>query len=603
MDKKNTFIGVILLVAAFAMLIYGSKRTPPAPPAPTLTGTRSPNPTTSNNQAPSPLTSALPASSPDNATFAALTSVGADAKTITLSNDFVEVRFVDYGGAIDSVALKKYPAVKGSPEPFVFNRLHTDPMLAFTHDSFPGLDRTARYEVVSQTANEVVFRAVVENRIEVTRRYVLPPSDVPATQGDPYQLRHEDTFKNLTNQTTPLPHVALNLGTASPANYADLGMRLSTGYNDGNDIKFINRSALQGGGLKALVGLGSRDPIPFIETPVPLVWAAVEDQFFISILTPDTPGRDLITRRVELPPLPRMQTSAIGVTGTAGFDLPALAPGEGKTIGMNLYVGPKEYKRLSNVDVFKSNQSKVMQFGWFTLFSSILLTMMTAVHGLVGNWGVAIVLTTLILKLVFLPLTLTASRSSKRMQKLQPQMQAMREKHKDNPQKLNQATLELFKENKVNPAGGCLPILITIPFFFGFYRMLGSTAELRFAEFLWAKDLSAPDTVLMLPWGIPLNIMPLLLGATMVLQMRLTPQPTVDNSQQKVLKFMPYMFMIFCYNLSCALSLYSTVNGLFTIVQQLVINRMKDPEPVAATVSSGGKGGMKNVTPSKKKIK
>lgn len=608
MDKKNTVIGVLLLVVAFAMLIYGSKRTPPPPPAPEVGKGGLTNPSPANNQAPGPLTSALPATSPANAAFAAVTEVDSSAKRVTLANDFVEVRFTDFGGAIEGVALKKYPAIKGQPEPFVFNKLHAEPMLAFTGDTFPGLDRTVRYEIVSQTASEIVFRAVFENRIEVLRRYTLPPSGIPSNQGDPYQLRHEVTFKNLTDQTTPLPHFAFNLGTGAPVSATDYGVYLSTGYNDGKDIDFIKRSSLEGGGLMSFLGMGSRGPVPFIDTPVPLVWAAVEDQFFVSILTPDTPGRGLLTRRVELPPVAGSDRPAIGITGSAGFDLPALAPRAENRLGMNLYVGPKEYSRLSNIDVFKTDQHKVMQFGFFKFFSQILLTMMTWVHGLLGSmgvvrqgWGFAIIITTLLLKLIFLPLTLSASRSSKRMQKIQPQMQALREKYKDNPQKMNQATMELFKEHKVNPAGGCFPILITIPFFFGFYRMLGSTAELRFAEFLWAKDLSAPDTVLRI-FNFPLNIMPLLLGATMVLQMRFTPQPTVDNSQQKIFKFMPYMFMIFCYNLSCALSLYSTVNGLFTIVQQMVINRMKDPEPAVAVASAGGKG-MKNVTPSKKKLK
>jgi YidC/Oxa1 family membrane protein insertase len=191
---------------------------------------------------------------------------------------------------------------------------------------------------------------------------------------------------------------------------------------------------------------------------------------------------------------------------------------------------------------------------------------------------------TLFLKIITLPFTLAASRAAKRMQKLQPQLQAVREKHKDNPQKLNQATMEIFKENKVNPLGGCLPILITIPLFVGFFAMLQSASELRYASFLWAPDLSAPDTVARI-FGLPLNIMPLLMGATMVVQMRLTPTPTTDNLQVKMMQFMPIIFTLFCYNFSCALALYSTVNGLFTIIQQLLVNKFSkdDPAPAAAT--------------------
>jgi YidC/Oxa1 family membrane protein insertase len=225
---------------------------------------------------------------------------------------------------------------------------------------------------------------------------------------------------------------------------------------------------------------------------------------------------------------------------------------------------------------------------------------MTWIHTYVPNWGVAIILTTLTLKILTLPLTLKASRSMKRMQKFQPEIQAIRDKYKENPQKMQSAMMALYKEHKVNPMGGCLPMLIPLPFFFGFFKMLQSAAELRFAEFLWAKDLSASDTVLTI-YGFPLNILPLLLGITMLVQMRLVPQPaTVDNTQAKIMKFMPLMFMAVCYFYSCALSLYSTVNGLFTIAQQLFINRLKDDEPAPAAAGPGGKP-LKNVTPPRKK--
>jgi YidC/Oxa1 family membrane protein insertase len=166
--------------------------------------------------------------------------------------------------------------------------------------------------------------------------------------------------------------------------------------------------------------------------------------------------------------------------------------------------------------------------------------------------------------------------------------------------------MEIFKKHRVNPVGGCLPILITIPFFMGFYAMLYTTAELRFADFLWAHDLAAPDTVAHV-FGLPINIMPILMGITMIVQMRIVPQPTVDNAQAKMFKFMPIIFTLFCYTFSCALSLYSTVNGLFTIGQQLIINRMKDePSPFspggsAVATEETLRKAMKNVTPPKKK--
>ncbi len=399
--------------------------------------------------------------------------------------------------------------------------------------------------------------------------------------------------------------IALSLGTASLVNINDYGQYLNIASYDGSGTQFTDRSELEGAGfIGRLLG---RDTTPksVVEKTGTVVWAAVKNQFFASIFVGDKPGSAVIVRRIDLPPFPGTPRVNIGLTGAERFELPALAPGASVTLAGNLYVGPKEYRRLSQ---FAHNEDRVMQYDRY-LFSRIFLggyvapfmnTLMNWTHRWVFNWGLAIIVMTLIIKTVSLPFTLAASRSAKRMQKFQPEIQALREKYKDNPQKLNQATLELFKAHKINPLGGCLPMLITMPLFIGFFSMLQSSAELRFQSFLWAHDLSAPDTIWRIPgFGFPLNIMPLLMGATMLFQMRLTPQPTVDNAQAKMMKFMPVIFTLFCYNFSCALALYSTINGLFTIGQQLVINRMKDVEPAPAA----GPGGMKNVTPGKKKGK
>jgi YidC/Oxa1 family membrane protein insertase len=602
MDKKNTTIGVLLLIAAFASLKFFTPPTPPPQRAPELVRSTGPN------QAAASAVAAAQPTSPSDATFAAVASDAAEARSITLENDFIAVNFTDHGGAIRDVALKKYDAEKSRPGvPYLVNRLHADPALAFV--DLPGLDRQTRYDVVQQTATEIVFRTVLDKRIEVTRHYTLVPGSGDAKH-DPYQLRHETTFRNLTDSAQlvgPSQQVELSVGTAAPINAADYGRWLSTAYNNGKGAEFVSRSKLEGGGLLSFIGVGARGPVPFIATPTPVVWASVQNQFFTSIYTADQPGVGLVTRRVELPSFPGSARPAIGVTGMAQFDLPALAAKAEAKLAGDFYAGPKEYKRLSNAEIFKSDQDAVMQFGFFifAFCAKILTTLMTWVHGLMphlaGSWGLAIILTTLILKIVFLPLTLTASKSAKRMQKIQPEMQAMKEKYKDNPQKMQKETMELFKKHKVNPMGGCLPILITIPFFFGFFTMLQSTAQLRFEPFLWAQDLSAPDTITQI-FGFPLNIMPILMGITSIIQMRLTPQPTTDNVQAKMFKFMPYMFILFCYGYPSALALYWTVGNIFTIGQQLVINRMKDPmdTPALAEATRGGRP-VKNVTPPKKK--
>jgi YidC/Oxa1 family membrane protein insertase len=614
MDKKNFIIGAALLLAAFAVLFFAPRSAPPVN-APASASQRAPAggaaPAASSTATSSPTQSQPPvAAAATTAAFEHVNREATDATITVLKNDYIEAHFSDAGGALRDVAFIKrddknrlvYPARLGSNDPFVFNALHADPMLAFV--DYHGLDRNAHYERVSQTATEVVYRAVLDGRLEVTRKYVLPPNQ--GANSDPYQIRHETTLRNLADQTSQPMTVKLSLGTAAPNNAEDPGLQLMTGYSNGKDQDFIARSKLEASnGFFGLVG--GHGVTPAMVTTGSLVWTSVKNQFFTSILTNDQPASGLTTRRVKLFSLqPDEDPRAYGITGAAHFDVKALAPKEAATIAGNLYVGPKEYRRLANSTVFKADQDKVMNFGMFKFFSAILLTLMTWIHGWVQNWGIAIVLTTLSLKTIFIPFTLAASRSAKRMAKLQPELAAIREKYKDNPQKQQLATMELFKERKINPVGGCFPVLITIPFFIGFFSMLQSAAELRFQPFLWAPDLSGTDTVATI-WILPLRIMPLLMGATMVVQMHLTPSPSVDNTQAKMMKIMPYIYTFFCYNFSCALSLYSFTNGLFTIGQQLVINKMKDPTEsaspggsAATTAATLGKA-MKNVTPHKKK--
>lgn len=607
MDKKNTTIGVLLLLAAVASMYFSAKYGP-KPPAPL--------PITPATTETAPAGSAAPAAPAATAPAAADVSAPALglAEKVTIANDLIVVSLTNHGGAIDTVALKRHLAVQGQPGLYTLNAVQAAPALSLA--DFPGADRHTAYTLVSKTDTEAVYRATTPT-LEITRRYSL--AKVADHPHDDYQIRHETTFRNLTDQVQVLPKAAFNLGTAGPLNGSDYGMYLNTGYADGEDTHFIARSDLEGGGFLAMIGVKDGRPPAFLERTAPITWASVKNQYFCMILTPDQPGTGLRTERVKLDPnAPADDKRFYGVTGWAQFELKPLAPGAAATFGADYYAGPKEYKRLGNGDIFKHGEEKVMQFDSFFFnkiffsgfFAPLLLTIMTWIHDAMAHvspgwaWGWAIVITTLLLKIVFLPLTLAASRSAKRMAKLQPHMQALREKYKDNPQKMQAETLRIFKENKVNPVGGCIPILITIPFFIGFFAMLQSASDLRFAEFLWVSDLSAPDTVARV-LGLPINIMPLLMGATMIIQMRLTPTPTADPAQQTMFKIMPWIFTLFCYGFGAGLALYSTINGLFTIGQQMIINRMPEPDlPInngGSAPKPGHHGGLKNVTPKKKK--
>jgi YidC/Oxa1 family membrane protein insertase len=597
-DKKNTFIGALLFIAAFIVLIYSNKYAPKHPSPAEIRQEVAKQTGSAPGAAPAP--EAQSVSTQAGAAEPTFTTTQADqsgAAVTKLANSFVEVNFTDAGGSIRDVAFKKYPAVLHGPDPYVFNEPHNSPMLAFV--GLPGLDRATRYQLVSKSDTDVVYRAVLDGKIEVTRHYVVSPDKGPAT--DPYVIRCETTLRNLTEASSAPMRVAFSLGTAAPANALDTGLQLMTEYWNGKDQIKVVRSALESS--TGLLGYGAHDAKAVIMGTGPVAWATVKNQFFAAILTPDDPASGIETRRIKLlHELPDTDKRAYGIMGAVQFDVPALAAHAQQTIAGNFFVGPKEYPRLSNADVFKRDEDRVMDFGNFVFrfCAAILITLMTWIHSWTGNWGVAIILTTLSLKFVFVPITLAQSRTSRRTQKAMPELKALKEKFKDNPQKLQAATMELYKRHKINPVAGCIPMLLQIPFFFAFYSMLRSAAELRFAPFLWAHDLSAPDTVAMLSLPIigvvALNVLPLLLGAVNFFQMRVTPQPAVDNAQMKMMKFMPVMFVAFYYNWPCAISLYSTVNGLFTICQQLMVNRIPDTAEVPP--ARPGKP-TKNVTPRK----
>ncbi|MGE9292229.1 MAG: YidC/Oxa1 family membrane protein insertase, partial [Puniceicoccales bacterium] len=232
--------------------------------------------------------------------------------------------------------------------------------------------------------------------------------------------------------------------------------------------------------------------------------------------------------------------------------------------------------------------------------SKLLLYLMIWIHGIVAyvaptwGWGFTIIIVTIIIKTLLFPLTQIQVRSAKRMSKIQPMMQELREKYKDNPQEMQKQTLELFRKHKVNPAAGCLPLILQIPIFFALFYMLRTVSELRFAPFLWIPDLSVSDTMAVV-MGFPINPLPLIMAVTMFVQMQMMPTPTTDNMQRTIFKFMPLVFLFFCYNFPAGLVLYWTCQNLFTIGQQWLTNRHKDsPEEEALTaIGPDGKGGPK----------
>jgi YidC/Oxa1 family membrane protein insertase len=317
------------------------------------------------------------------------------------------------------------------------------------------------------------------------------------------------------------------------------------------------------------------------------------NQFFTDLITPlNAKGVELWAKPFDIKQAEG--ATLLGIEGAMGMPGFQVQPGQTATLRFQLYAGPKLYGRLAKLE---HNEAEIMNFGMWKLISQFLLNFMNLIHSWVGNYGLSIVLLTACVKGVLWPLQNKANRSMRKMSALAPKMQELKEKYKDDPTKMNQEVMKLYKEYGVNPVGSCLPMMIQIPIFFGLFSMLGQAAELRNARFFWVHDLSQPDTLFTIPglgWipilggptGLPINILPLIMGATNLWLMRMTPK-TGDSTQQKVMMFMPLIFLIFCYNFAAALALYYTTQNLFTILQ-LYQNR-KLPVPVLEKVAPPGK--------------
>src|SRR5258708_3973816 len=282
-------------------------------------------------------------------------------------------------------------------------------------------------------------------------------------------------------------------------------------------------------------------------------WIAIVQHYFLAALLPsgDVP-REFYTR---------VLSSGLY---TAGVIVPAgnIAPGSSATLDMRLYAGPQEQDKLAKLS---PGLNLTVDYGWLTIIATPLFWVLSAIQKWTNNWGVSIILLTVILKLIFFPLSASSYRSMAKMRVMAPKMHKLKEQYGDDRQRLHQAMIEMYKTEKINPLGGCLPIVVQIPVFIARYWVLLASVELRNAPFIWwIKDLSAQD---------PYYILPVLMGATMIIQTYLNPTPP-DPIQAKVMKIMPVAFSVFFFFFPAGLVLYWLVNNILSIAQQWQITRM-----------------------------
>lgn len=293
-------------------------------------------------------------------------------------------------------------------------------------------------------------------------------------------------------------------------------------------------------------------------------WIAMQQHYFLTAWVPSIDAKN------------RFYTRSVAKDYTIGNVSQALTiqPDQSKNIGSQLYLGPEITDTLKEIS---PGLDLTVDYGWLWFISQLLFSVMKTIYNFVGNWGVAIILVTLLIKLAFYRLSAKSYKSMAGMRKLQPKLQALRERHGDDKAKMSQATMELYRKEKVNPLGGCLPILIQIPVFIALYWVLVESVELRQADFiLWINDLSAPD---------PYHVLPIIMGLTMLIQQKLNPAPP-DPMQAKVMMFLPVVFTILFLNFPAGLVLYWTVNNSLSILQQWYITRKYGDTPSPKKLAS-----------------
>lgn len=343
------------------------------------------------------------------------------------------------------------------------------------------------------------------------------------------------------------------------------GLHEEMGGSAGYYSNLVRPYAMTGGKVQ------EQSDLTKLATPVALdaavQWFGIADRYFVAALLPqhDSTGRVRFSER----------------TGSSGdmlygehFVVPdTLAPGATHTETLRLYVGPMDYDLMAKVDVDLAYLVK-WHYGWFAFFCFPLLWLLRQFHWLFGNWGVAIIALTMFVKGVTFPLTQSSFRSGQAMQAVQPQIAELKERFKDEPEKLNQEMLRIFQENGVNPVGGCLPMLVQMPVWFALYRVLLSSVDLYHTDFLFIKDLSVAD---------PYLVIPTLAMITTVAQQRMMPMPAnMDPTQARMLKAMPLVFGFFFFAFPAGLVLYIFVNMILTTAQQWLIRRQFESAAVPA---------------------
>ncbi|PAV26880.1 protein translocase subunit yidC [Tamilnaduibacter salinus] len=556
MDIQRTVLWIALAIVSYLMVLAWNEDYQPTSPNPTTaqqqTASQStgdadltaPDPDATDDEFATPETT----DQPSVASGKSAPSEPDSGQTITVTTDVLKLTIDRVGGNIIGTSLLKYRADRNDPEPLKL--LQNNPRLTYRLESAligrDGPDGRNREEPPVYQAKQSSYQLgddqdtltvdlVLEARdgVTITKRYTLNRDSYEIDVRYRIDNQSDDAWQGnlagkIVRDQSGDPTAQNTLGIQS-----FLGMVLSTPEDPYEKYDFgdlsdnpINRS-VEGG------------------------WVAFLQHYFLSAWVPS----DEMTHQYQTTRRNNLQVMGFVSQATS------VAPGEQQQVGARAYIGPKVIERLETV---APNLDRTVDFGFLFFIAHPLFVVLDWFHSLVGNWGVSIILLTVSVKLLFFKLSATSYRSMARMRAVAPQLTRLRELYGDDRQRMSQEMMALYKREKINPLGGCLPILVQMPVFISLYWVLFESVQLRHAPFmLWINDLSVMD---------PYFILPLLMGASMFLQMQLNPTPP-DPMQAKLMKMMPVMFTVFFLWFPAGLVLYWLVNNILSIAQQWYITR------------------------------
>ena len=542
------FALTFLVIVLFQPIIKKYLPQPSTPAQQTQSQAQTAPPAAAINQA-QPAQPAVPALN------AGATKQAASESETVVENDLYRITFTNRGAQVKSWILKKFTDDKEQPLDIV-NKLSAEkygyPLSLWTYD-----------ESQRNKLNSALYLSSSSGAVKAPVTITFEYSDGDVAVRKSFSFDHTYVVRVETSVVSKGSQVA-----AYPAWPAGFGDEAALSSYAASQIDYQYNSTTERLAIKKISG-GNTLHMPFN-------WAGVTDQYFAAVFLPDdSQNSALITLRnpLNVPKNPKnpnpLETVPVDVLGAA------VGNPRGPTVA-RVYVGPKALATLESVPVptivgAEPDLRTLINFGFWGVIARPLFIWLRWIEGIVRNWGWAICLQTLIINLALMPLRISSMKSALKMQKIQPQMNSIKEKYKKygmrdpRRQEMNTEIGELMKQEGVSPVGGCLPLAIQMPFLIAYYSMLGSALDLRHASWLWIHDLSSPD-----PW----HILPIGIFITMLITQRMTPQAGMDPSQQKMMNvMMPVMMGFLSWNFASGLCLYWSEGNLIAIAQQAVMNR------------------------------